>query len=175
MNEFKSPHEHSSAPLTFEQEKWVSEDSPRRGTRTTNSSRDLPELPKSSRRHSSTSNITDSPTKEKSDKQKSRRSSKTSKSREDGNKPTRLPVDLVQESASPSRSLPDIPKKTRRKKSKDSGGSTRLRSKAQITETYQSPYSDPGIDTESLPRPSDGGLSQKSFEEEDEKGFRGIS
>ncbi|KAK7267424.1 hypothetical protein RIF29_20098 [Crotalaria pallida] len=138
MNEFKTSPGFASAPLsqigdvpTIVQDnsvQWVSEDS-RRGSRH-GKGRALPELPKGSRRQS-TSNITDSPTKEKSDKSRQRKS----------NKPKEIiQLDSLAGDGSPARSLPDIPKTSRRKKSKDNsnngGGSTsRLRTKDQSSDS----------------------------------------
>ncbi|KAI4349372.1 hypothetical protein L6164_009964 [Bauhinia variegata] len=148
MNEFKSSPSPglASAPLnlngdinkgTDDSVKWVSDDT-RRGSRSTASNsqaRDLPELPKSSRRQS-TGSVTDSPSREKSDKPRSRRPSKP-KDSTDGSRSTRKSghTDSLQGSESPARSIPDVPKKTRRKKSKDTstniGSASKLRVKAQ--------------------------------------------
>lgn len=157
MNEFKTSPGFASAPLTLtgdvqnrEQNngvKWVSEDSTS-SRRSSKQGRDLPELPKASRRPS-TGSITDSPTKEKSDRpRQSRRSSrpKDPSSPSDGSRPIRQLISndsLQGDEGSPARVPPDIPKRSRRKKSKDSsgGGSSKLRSKAQS--------SDPNLDFES--------------------------
>ncbi|CAK7346363.1 unnamed protein product [Dovyalis caffra] len=155
MNEFKAPTPFSSAPLSPNGDvkedgsvKWVSEGSSRRGSRTPSSpagahsspvgspTRDLPELPKSSRRPSSTGTSAESLNREKSDKPKqTRRSSRNGTKELDGNKTSRNPKDHSGGIESPS-DLPDIPKKNRRKKSKDSsvGGSTRSKSKAPASE-----------------------------------------
>ncbi|KAI4338987.1 hypothetical protein MLD38_023980 [Melastoma candidum] len=97
--------------------------------------RELPDLPKSTRRNSSTGTSGDSPTKAKSEGVRlPRKSSKgtTGKDPTDGSK--RLSEDGNGEADSPTRRQhPEIPKKSRRKKSKDSGGgSTRssMRTKA---------------------------------------------
>ncbi|XP_022769873.1 CRIB domain-containing protein RIC6-like [Durio zibethinus] len=134
MNEFKSPPGLSSAPLANGGEvreedpvKWVSQDgSCRKGSRRqSSSSRDMPELPKSSKRSSSTDgNVTDeSSMKEKPDKpRQSRKPSKNSSSKD------RKPKDPNQATDSTSQDLPGLPKKSgRRKKSKDSSvdGSSR--------------------------------------------------
>ncbi|OWM73873.1 hypothetical protein CDL15_Pgr018933 [Punica granatum] len=168
MNEFKSVAGFSSAPLGVPGDKkedgsvkWSSEDLTRRGGSVQSCgrcpARDLPDVPKSSRWHSSsntdaaTSSV-ESPTNLKSEKaRQSRRSSKGSQSpaREwsDGTRASHQTADPDLGSSSPVRL--DIPKKTRRKKSKESsgGGSTRssTRSKDQATSlVYESPYSDPG-------------------------------
>ncbi|KAF8006360.1 hypothetical protein BT93_K0606 [Corymbia citriodora subsp. variegata] len=164
-------------------------DSSRRGTQTptfpSSPGRDLPELPKSSRRHS-TGTSTDSPTKSKSDKSSrgSRRALKGSPARDPSD-----PSWKLQDSGpgvgseSPRKSkLPDIPKKTRRKKSKESssvgGGSSRSsRSKAQAQAeaqppAYAAPFSDPGSGTLSnfknmdLHRTSDLGSPREGGDEE---------
>ncbi|KAG6783781.1 hypothetical protein POTOM_009455 [Populus tomentosa] len=159
MTEFKSSPEFSSAPLSLDQDsskeegsvKWVSEGSSRKGSRAPNSppgapgspvgsqnspAQDLPELPKSSRRRSSTGTSAESPSKEKSDKPKqSRRSSRNgTKDLLDGSKTSRNHKDPSVENEPPS-DLPEIPKKTRRKKSKDAsvgGSSSRSRSRSKV-------------------------------------------
>ncbi|CAK9149989.1 unnamed protein product [Ilex paraguariensis] len=152
MQEFKSPAGSQSAPLGAPTDsqgnpeiKWVSEDSSRRGRRTKNSpARDLPELPKSSRRHSSTDNS--STTESSSTKSRQSRRHQSTDSSETI-KTTGVPLEANLEPESPSRHLPDIPKKSRRKKSKESnsGGSSRSRrSKGTTSCTYTSQLSDPG-------------------------------
>ncbi|KAL2556918.1 CRIB domain-containing protein RIC6-like [Forsythia ovata] len=144
MKEFKPPTGgFQSAPLgspgdSIEEGdheiKWVSEDS-RRG------SRDLPELPKSSRRHTSSDGANDSPKRKDGSTSRSRQSRRHSKDSSDSVRSNRQ----NKEGESTSGNLPDIPKKSRRKKSKESisVGSTRSRFKA----------SDPRPDIESiLPR-----------------------
>ncbi|KAL4596532.1 hypothetical protein ACB092_12G170000 [Castanea dentata] len=192
MNEFKAPPGFSSAPLNHPGDKkeetgiqWVSEDSTRRPARAPNSpARDLPELPRSSRRSaSSSSTATGSPSREKTEKtRQSRRSSKSSKESTDATKLNRLPIDpglssvSSLESVSPAHSLPDVPKKIRRKKSKDSGGgSTRSsRLKPPAPETYQSPFSDPGPGSGSVSTSRNSELRPKAFEDGTPKGYAGI-
>ncbi|XP_056170879.1 CRIB domain-containing protein RIC7-like [Syzygium oleosum] len=194
MNEFRTTPGFSSAPLGLPGDtngdssvrSVVSEGSSRRGAQTptfpSSPARDLPELPKSSRRHS-TGSSTDSPTKSRSDKSSRgpRRASKGSA------RDTADPLRKLQDSSlgagpeSPRKSkLPDIPKKSRRKKSKDSsmGGSSRSsRSKAQAQAeaqlpTYEAPFSDPGSGTVSmfknmdLHRTSDLGSSREGVAKE---------
>lgn len=121
----------------------------------------LPDMPKSSRRQSSTG-ASASVTSEQSDVQRrSRRhhssSSTSSLPREaTGKTKPRQPREGSQGSESPSRNPTDIPRKNRQKKSKDSskdgGGSSRSRARArsQTSNTYApSPFSDPGCGTES--------------------------
>lgn len=121
----------------------------------------LPDMPKSSRRQSSTG-ASASVTSEQSDVQRrSRRhhssSSTSSLPREaTGKTKPRQPREGSQGSESPSRNPNDIPRKNRQKKSKDSskdgGGSSRSRARArsQTSNTYApSPFSDPGCGTES--------------------------
>lgn len=168
MNEFKSPPApaYASAPMNLNGEakdgpnpvKWVSQDATRRSGWVENSpSRDSPELPKASRRQQSTSSAngaTESPTREKVEKSRQRRSSKHS-SREAADSPRQScrSTDSNPGVDSPARNLPDIPKKSRRKKSKDGGGgSSRSRSRAQASPAYDQlmvPFSDPGEDRES--------------------------
>ncbi|KAJ4726925.1 CRIB domain containing protein [Melia azedarach] len=119
MNEFTAQPGYQSAPLNGGEKKddsvkWVSEDSSSR-----RSGRDLPELPKSSRRHASTG---ESPIRERSEKKQSRRSSKNSN--KDLSESTKS-KDASQGGESPPK-RPDMPKKSRRKKSKESAdGSSR--------------------------------------------------
>ncbi|XP_075478073.1 CRIB domain-containing protein RIC6-like [Primulina tabacum] len=142
MKEFPSQTGFQSAPLGPPGElgenpeiKWVSADSGR-GNKSSNSPRkDLPELPKSSRRHASAeNNANDSPRKkDSSTKSRHSRRHQSKDSSEGGSvKSTRQLQESSQGTSSPSRDLPDIPKKSRRKKSKESvngGGSTKSRSK----------------------------------------------
>ncbi|XWS47003.1 hypothetical protein CRYUN_Cryun14cG0116500 [Craigia yunnanensis] len=175
MNEFKSPPGFSSGPLDNEGEvreedsvKWVSQDGiSRKGSRGQSSlPRDMPELPKSSRRSSSTNgNATgESSIKEKPDKpRQSRKPSKNSSSKDtsDSLKP-RKSKDANQATGSTSQDLPSIPKKSsRRKKSKDSsvGGSSRR---------YRSQDLDAGSESGSVSRAREERLSNASgFEEEE--------
>ncbi|KAG8389188.1 hypothetical protein BUALT_Bualt02G0203000 [Buddleja alternifolia] len=174
MKEFNSSSSLKSAPLgpppgeprEDPEIKWVSEDS-KRGLRATDSpGRDLPEVPKSSRRHNSAeSNPNDSPRK-KDSSSKSRHSRKHHSKDKDLSEGSVKSGRKTQESG-PSSNLPDIPKKSRRKKSKESvngGGSSRGKStKGDNDPTGESgggssrgkskrasKYSDPGIDNESL-------------------------
>ncbi|XP_073147672.1 CRIB domain-containing protein RIC6-like [Henckelia pumila] len=143
MKDFSSQTGFQSAPLGPPPEeladnpeiKWVSADSGR-GIKSANSPRkDLPELPKSSRRHASAdNNTTDSPRKkDSSTKSRHSRRNHSKDSSEGGSvKSTRQLQESSQGTSSPSRDLPDIPKKSRRKKSKESvssGGSSKSRSK----------------------------------------------
>jgi len=144
-------------------------DTKRRSTRGVNSQtqgRDLPELPKGSRRQMN-SNITDSPTRERT--RQSRRSSANKQSNlkdsSDGSNDS-----LIQSDGSQGENLPDIPRKARRKKSKDKensggGSSSKLRSKAQQA-------SDPNLDYES---PSSKSRNKPKSFEENEQYERGTS
>ncbi|CAI9107593.1 OLC1v1006980C1 [Oldenlandia corymbosa var. corymbosa] len=130
MKEFKSPTSFQSAPLGMPGDpkenpeiKWVSED----GKSGRGKNKDQSEGAKSSRRNSSTDS-SDSPKKE-----RSRHSRKHhSKDSAEGGKSSRQIQDPGLGSDSPARNLPDIPKRSRRKKSKDSmsaGGSGSVRSR----------------------------------------------
>ncbi|KAK2401490.1 CRIB domain-containing protein RIC6 [Trifolium repens] len=191
MNEFKTAPGFASAPMTLTGDaqskaqdnnvKWVSEDTRRRSSRSVNSQtqgRDLPELPKSSRRQTN-SNTTDSPTREKtrqSRKTSSNRPSSNLKDSSDGSKQELMSndsQDLVVD-GSQAQNIPEIPKKTRRKKSKDKdsssgcGSSTsKLRSK-----TQQQQPSDPNMDYES---PTSKSRNKPSSFEENENYERGMS
>ncbi|KAK7277493.1 hypothetical protein RJT34_22506 [Clitoria ternatea] len=142
MNEFKTSPGFASAPLNLTGDiqnkgqdngvKWVSEDSTRKSSRNVSSQgvkRDLPELPKGSRRASG-NGVTDSPTREKTEKARQPKRSAKAKDSSDESK-------FMSPDGSPARSIPDIPKKSRRKKSKEnsSGVPSKLRSKAQALDT----------------------------------------
>ncbi|EXB53496.1 TBC1 domain family member 15 [Morus notabilis] len=163
MSEFKAPTAYASAPLNSNGEardgpnsaRWVSGDTSRRSGRVPNSPvRDLPDLPKASRRLQSTDGANsgiESPTREKVEKTRQRRSSKNaSRDPTDSPRQGRRSMDSNSGVESPSRNLPDVPKKSQRKKSKDGGGSSRSRSKAQaspadqLMETFSDPGSNPG-------------------------------
>ncbi|KAL6505239.1 hypothetical protein OROGR_025056 [Orobanche gracilis] len=139
MKEFKSPTGFQSAPLDSNgnnrenpEVKWVSEDS-KKGNRITDSpGRDLPEVPRSSRRHNHSSednhNSNDSPRKkDSSTKSRQSRRNHSKDSSEGSVKSGRHVNEPGQPSDSASRGQPDLAKKSRRKKSKESdgGGSTR--------------------------------------------------
>jgi hypothetical protein len=142
-------------------------DTRRRSSRSVNSQtqgRDLPELPKASRRQTN-SNTTDSPTREKTRQSRKTSSNRPSSNLKDSSDDSQ---DLVD--GSQAQNIPEIPKKTRRKKSKDkdSGSSTsKLRSK---TQQQQQP-SDPNMEYES---PTSNKPS--SFEENEnyERGMSGV-
>ncbi|XVF21548.1 hypothetical protein REPUB_Repub12eG0099300 [Reevesia pubescens] len=138
MNEFKASTGFSSAPLTNRGEvgeeepvKWVSQDgSSRKDSKGQSSSpKNIPEMPKTSKRGSSTNGTGESRVKEKPDKPRQSRKPSKNSSREtsDCNKP-RKSKDQNEAIDSTSQELPGVPKKSsRRKKSKDSsvGGSSR--------------------------------------------------
>uniref|UniRef100_A0A7N0VIM3 CRIB domain-containing protein n=1 Tax=Kalanchoe fedtschenkoi TaxID=63787 RepID=A0A7N0VIM3_KALFE len=157
LTNYKSDPDFTSSDLALPEEpgrardlppiKPASEDSSSIRSRRASESatRDLPDLPKTSRRHASSNGAIDSPVRDKSEKRQSRRPHSGEEPNESSSAQTI--VDLSE--ASPARSLPDIPKKSRRKKNKDSsvGGSTRSSSKANAASAscgYASPFSDPG-------------------------------
>ncbi|KAE9612216.1 hypothetical protein Lalb_Chr06g0170591 [Lupinus albus] len=110
-------------------------DSKRSSRHTT--SRGLPDLPKGPRK--SSNNITDSPTNEKSNKSRQSRKPSKLKDSPDESNPTRqiMQMDAFLGDKSPARDSPDIPKKSRRKKSKDNpngGEPSKLRLKGQPIE-----------------------------------------
>ncbi|KAJ8559346.1 hypothetical protein K7X08_003404 [Anisodus acutangulus] len=124
MKEFNGPGQFQSAPLVPSpadipkenpEIQWVSEDSNRRSRNANPSS--AGDQPKSTRRHSSSKENggTDSPKKSRSSRRHHRKDSA------DGSKHGRIQLDSAAGSESPARDLPDIPKKSRRKKSKESG------------------------------------------------------
>ncbi|XP_050205019.1 CRIB domain-containing protein RIC7 [Mercurialis annua] len=187
MNEFKAPNGgFSSSPLNANGEPikednpitWTSEDSSsRRGSRSRGIDKDLPELPKSSRRQSSSERAMggESPTIDKP-KQSRRSSRNAAKDLADGKSSSRY-KDQLQGNDSSSSNPPDVPKKTRRKKSKDGSNSKTSRSKP------------PALDADCV---SECGSTSKSvnseqcetgssvsafstFEEEAENGFSGVS
>lgn len=154
MNEFKPPPGGSNGDMKADASlQWTSQDSRRDMAVTNQTARDMPELPKSSRRQSSTvggsSSVTECSTKEKSEKAKSR---KSSKSKESSSSSDRRSTDLNQGTDSPTQSLPGVPKKARRKKSKDTGveGSTKSRTKGTAAENCSSQFSDNGSDAGSV-------------------------
>lgn len=139
LKEFKAPGGFQSAPLTAAsgepqespQVKWVSEDSKSKGA-----ARGNPDAPRSSRRRSAENSESSSTGKEVSSTRKgSRRQSKeSSSSSSDSVKSSQRQIQERclgdgggSESNSGSFPVPDIPKKSRRKKSKEAfnGGSTR--------------------------------------------------
>ncbi|XP_059298455.1 CRIB domain-containing protein RIC6-like [Lycium barbarum] len=161
MKEFKSPGAFQSAPLLPPPAepkenpdiKWVSEDSNRRSRNANSSSptKDKPEKPRTSRRHSTTENGSNENSTSKEPGAKSR------SSRRHHNKDT---SDGHKSSESSGKNNPDIPKKSRRKKSKEDGGSTRAsRSKGTSSSTAQTTESGPGQECESS------GISKEKQEE----------
>ncbi|KAK4803050.1 hypothetical protein SAY86_001253 [Trapa natans] len=135
MNEYKQADteggskKEASDPKPFESNSMASEGSCRRRAKAQgchgSPGRDLPEVPKPSRRHSSSTNGVESPTKAKSERRRhSRHASK-------GSSPGRdflvgVPSDVESESGLDSpHNLPAMPKKTRRKKSKETTGQVR--------------------------------------------------
>ncbi|XP_073015781.1 CRIB domain-containing protein RIC6-like [Primulina eburnea] len=187
MKEFKSESGFQSAPLGPPEDlgeddseiKWVSQDS-RRGKRETNSeSRDLPaDLPKPS-------NTNDSPRK-KDSSTKSRQSRRNHQSKDPfDNKSSSSSNTTKSSNRNPKEStnsapqnLQDIPKKSRRKKSKesvtDSGGSSRSRSKATTCNggACNNTYLDPSHDTGSTLRNSSSRPSPIQCVNEDGGGYR---
>ncbi|XP_022155608.1 CRIB domain-containing protein RIC7 [Momordica charantia] len=148
MNEFKAPPPNGETNEDASVQ-WASQggDSKRDMAVTT---RDMPELPKSSRRQSSTvgGSAAESPTREKSEKPKSRKSSKSKES-------SRRSADLNQGGESPTQGAPGIPKKTRRKKSKDSAGEGSTRSTCKAADTCSDNGSDQGSIAGSISRSND--------------------
>ncbi|KAJ8534647.1 hypothetical protein K7X08_016375 [Anisodus acutangulus] len=159
MKEFKEPGKFHTAPLGPpldsnehpDNRSCVSEDAgANQKYKNANSSLpdDQPEVSKTSRRHSSSesgSGSTSSPKKSRRNKESSEGSSRSSRHSRPGSGGAG--------SDSPARDLPDIPKKTRRKKSKEDGGmgsgsgsSTRT-SKSKGTSSSSTAQMDPGQDT----------------------------
>ncbi|PHT44435.1 hypothetical protein CQW23_13593 [Capsicum baccatum] len=146
MKEYKSPGAFQSAPLALSPRelketpdiKWVSEDSNRRSRNAANSSptKEKPDKPRTSRRHSTTENVSNENTTNKEPGTKSRSSRRHHhKDTSDGHK----------SSESVGKNNHDIPKKSRRKKSKEDGGSNRSsRSKDTCSSTTQTTESGPG-------------------------------
>ncbi|KAK4801398.1 hypothetical protein SAY86_021885 [Trapa natans] len=134
MNEYKQSDAEGGSnkvdfdPKASDSNSMASEESSRRRSKAqschTSLARDLPEVPKPSRRPSSSSNGAESPTKAKSERH--RHSCRASKGSSPGRDFLALPSDAESESGLDSpHNPPDIPKKARRKKSKESGGSDR--------------------------------------------------
>ncbi|XP_058759134.1 CRIB domain-containing protein RIC6 [Vicia villosa] len=185
MNEFKTTQGFSSAPMTLTGDgqnkaddnpvKWISEDSKRQNSRSVNSQtqgRDLPELPRASRKQTNGSSI-DSPTREKPRQRKSS-SNKPSNLKEssDGSKQTQQQQLMSNDSEIQQLDGSEAPKKNRRKKSKDkenlSGGSSKLRVKAQKSSDSNLDYASPSSKPRNIP---------SSFEENEnyERGMTRVS
>ncbi|PHT46556.1 CRIB domain-containing protein RIC6 [Capsicum baccatum] len=121
MKEFNGPGQFQSAPLlppaaNNPEIQWASQDSNRRSRNADSSSAgdQQPEQPKSRRHSSSKDNgATDSPKKSRGSRRHHRKDS-------DGSKHGRIHLDSSAGTESPARDLPDIPKKSRQKKSKES-------------------------------------------------------
>lgn len=189
MEDFSAPQEFGSSPMNLNGEakddstvNWGSQDSSRKGCRKSNypacapgsPARDLPELPKSTRRNASKGE-SGSPTKEKSDKlRQPRRSAR--------NHPNK---DLSQRSESSS-SLPDVPKKSsRRKKTKETAKSRPKANASDIDTTSEPgsvskylrgekcPYVDDESETASICTSRNS--TESRLDEDEEKGFTGIS
>ncbi|XP_027775281.1 CRIB domain-containing protein RIC8-like isoform X2 [Solanum pennellii] len=154
MKEFKEPGKFHTAPLGPpldandhpDNRSCASEDADaNQQYKNANSSLpdDQPEMTKSSRRHSSSENGSGG-----SSSPKKARSTRRHKESSDGTKTSRhsRPGSGGGGSDSPARDLPDIPKKTRRKKSKEDGGVSSSRT-SKSKGTSSSPM-DPGQDTE---------------------------
>uniref|UniRef100_A0A5B6ZVP1 Putative CRIB domain-containing protein RIC7-like n=1 Tax=Davidia involucrata TaxID=16924 RepID=A0A5B6ZVP1_DAVIN len=147
MKKFNSPPGFQSVPLNINGEvkenpeiKWVSEDSNQRSSRAQNSP--AKDLPKSLRHHSlpDGSLTSETITRDSSTKSRRRQSSKE-------------PLDSSLGAESPSRNLlPNIPKKSRQKKSKEpvSGGSSRSKASTTCSTLYTSAFSDPGPESGSI-------------------------
>ncbi|XP_045819915.1 CRIB domain-containing protein RIC6 [Trifolium pratense] len=188
MNEFKTAPGFASAPMTLTGDtqskaqdnnvKWVSEDTKRRSSRSVTQGRDLPELPKSSRRQT---NTIDSPT-----RGKTRQSRKTSSNRPSNLKdsPDESKQELIMSNDSGELLLDggsqaqNIPRKTRRKKSKDkdsSSGSSYVSSSSKLGSKTQQP-SDPNLDCDDSTPTSKSSNKPSSFEENEncERGMTGV-
>ncbi|KAM3373763.1 CRIB domain-containing protein RIC5-like [Capsicum galapagoense] len=121
MKEFNGPGQFQSAPLlppaaNNPEIQWASQDSNRRSRNADSSSAgdQQPEQPKSRRHSPSKDNgATDSPKKSRGSRRHHRKDS-------DGSKHGRIHLDSSAGTESPARDLPDIPKKSRQKKSKES-------------------------------------------------------
>ncbi|KAJ8527213.1 hypothetical protein K7X08_029690 [Anisodus acutangulus] len=158
MKEFNGPGQFQSAPLVpppadiakeNPEIQWVSEDSNRRSRNANPSSAGDP--PKSTRRHSSSkeNGATDSPKKSRSSRRHHRKDSA------DGSKNGRIQLDSAAGSESPAIDLPDIPKKSRRKKPKESvpGGGTVAGSRSSKSKGTSSSSTATASDTGSRPDP----------------------
>lgn len=136
----------------------------RRSTRSVNTQgqgRDLPELPKASKRQTN-GNMTDSPTREKPRQSRKSSNNKHSnlKDSSDGSKQAQQQLmstdsQIQQVDGPQAQNLPDMPKKIRRKKSKDnsSGGSSKLRSKVQQSSDPNLDFGSPSSKSRNKPRP----------------------
>ncbi|XP_057966056.1 CRIB domain-containing protein RIC7-like [Malania oleifera] len=204
MNEYRSPTGFASAPIgppssredhksQNPPNKLVSEDSSQRERAQEQNGPAAQDTPKSSRRQSSAGSLSgDSPSREAPGKSKHSRRNQSAyasnspardlSSSSNRGKPSSRLQDLTIGTDPPTLILPDIPKKSRRKKSKDTsgGGSTRAsRSKAPPTATCTAPFSDPGSGSESVTRLKDNEVCPASpstpGENREAKGCNGIS
>ncbi|KAA8543395.1 hypothetical protein F0562_021110 [Nyssa sinensis] len=194
MKDYNSPQGCQSGPLNNNGEtrenpevNWVSED-PRSSQTQNTSARGFCELPKSSRRQSLPDGSlgSESMTQDRSTKSTSRHSRQhqsigsASKDSWDSTKPTRQDSSFGSDLSS--QNPPEISKKSRRKKSKESVsiGSTRSssRSKANTSNSYTSPFSDPGPEPGSIAACNGNEFCQtsslKPLEQEEEKDRNGI-
>ncbi|KAI4324606.1 hypothetical protein MLD38_030077 [Melastoma candidum] len=186
MTEFKSSPRHS-APLDainkdiFKDDPSnlnASEGSSRGRTRARSNqsppTRELPDIPKSTRRNSSNGTSHDSPTKAKSERMKpSRKSSKGGKGAPDGTK--HHPEDGTGEADSPTRrQLDDAAKKSKKKKPKDSGGGSTRSSSRSKTKASSSPPRE-GTDQHHSEGGSRRSRKEDIEEEEEEKQLQGLA
>ncbi|KAI3421545.1 uncharacterized protein J3R85_012158 [Psidium guajava] len=142
---------------------------------------ELSEMPKSSGRHnpSLSSGEAESPTKAKSDKHRPpRRSSKGSHNERevsDASKPTQQPMDSTTNAITSQ--LSDLPKKSRKKKPKDSGASTRSSSRSSKPQV-KDPCSSPARENESSStrrNKREGSQRSNAVDEADGTGHRLVS
>ncbi|KAK6143959.1 hypothetical protein DH2020_020779 [Rehmannia glutinosa] len=192
MKEFNSSTGFQSAPLgpppptnsrDGSEIKWVSEDSKRGQKATSSPGRDLPELPKSARRQSSTATDTNNDSPRKKDSYtKSRQSIKNQPKENSSDGGAKSGQPPLESTSSPPRNLPDIPRRSRRKKSKESdssGGSTRSRSRSKCATSNgtESVYSDPGPgpDTSTMAIKPRSRLSPVPSLDDEENEIRGVS
>ncbi|CAL9023481.1 unnamed protein product [Prunus brigantina] len=181
MNEFQAPPGYSSGPLSNGETKedpgvkWVSQDSSRKGSSrgARSPAHDMPDLPRASPQQTSSGHGDggiDSPKRERSDKPKqTRRSSKNRDTTDSITRGIRQSMESIHGSESP-QNPPDIPKKTRRKKSKDSsvGGASRKAKPHASSETCTDPGQQPATTYKCNSKDQ---LSQNSFQEGEDKGF----
>lgn len=134
---------------------------------------DMPDLPRALPQQTSSGHGDggiDSPKRERSDKPKqTRRSSKNRDTTDSITRGIRQSMESIHGSESP-QNPPDIPKKTRRKKSKDSsvGGASRKAKPHASSETCTDPGHQPATTYKCNSKDQ---LSQNSFQEGEDKGF----
>ncbi|GAB2298562.1 hypothetical protein Dimus_032630 [Dionaea muscipula] len=178
MNEFKSPNE--APPGSTKENQEIKDHSSNQRSVRDSPARDLPALPKASRRQPSIDSTASdhsppgSPTqKPKELKHSRRRHSKESKDATGGSRSSRQKeVSSPRSGESSSQSVPNVPKKSRRKKSKDGEGSaiSSSRSKGHSSSARESTYGSEDGSSKSYSSDTYQSSGLASLQEEEVKG-----